>query len=681
MNHAAPSIDRLSIPYYNWWTECLHGVAGSCTSDGRCPTSYPMPIGLGATFNMHLVNRMASQISSEARRMYVENAKQWKEKPKWHFIGLDFWAPNINIFRDPRWGRGMETPGEDPYLSGQYAVHFIKGMQEGEDPRYLKTIATLKHYAAYSVENWHHYSRHSFNAVVSDQDLVQTYLPAFEAGIKEGKAASVMCSYNAVNGPPSCASPFLLQDILRDQWDWDGYVVSDCDAVADVFNNHKFKPTAEEAAGASLKAGTDLDCGTFYKDHLPDAVKGNMVSDADLDKAMIRLFTARMKVGMFDPWDQQPYLQYPPETIGHDDHLETALQLARESIVLLKNDEGALPLDASSLKQVAALGPHFNSTGALCGNYHADLPSVLSPSEALKDVFSGTVVGVKGCDLRSNKTSGFDEAVKAASSADVAILFMGIDGGIENEENDRNTIGLPGVQEEFIDAVSKVQKKIVIVLINGGSVDVSAAKENPNVVAIVEAFYPGMKGGEAIADVLFGKYNPSGRLPYTMHRKDFIDQISMTDMSMTDSPGRTYRYFTGDAVYPFGHGLSYTTFEYQTQEEGLLGGSIADGSMGVKYRVRVTNTGTVAGETSVLAFISFKDFTADFSCPQSQLFGFEKIYLSPGESKEVFFSAAPLSLGCYHVKENRVGIPKGRYSVQIGDNSHEFLSTGEVSLQ
>jgi beta-glucosidase-like glycosyl hydrolase len=571
----------------------------------------------------------------------------------------------------------METPGEDPYLSGQYAIRFVKGMQEGKDPRYLKTISTLKHYAAYSVENWQGDSRHGFDAVVSDEDLVQTYLPAFEAGIKVGRVGSVMCSYNAVNGIPSCASPFLLQDILREQWGWDGYVVSDCDAVRDVYVGHKYKGTPAEAAGVCLKAGTDLDCGAFYGKNLGDAIQNNFVADEDLDKALIRLFTARLRLGMFDPWDQQPYLQYPPETIGHSDHVETALQSARESIVLLKNDAGILPLNATTTNKVAVLGPHFNATAQMIGNYYGELPPIVSPLEALQGAFDGQVVGMQGCEVNSMNRSGFADAAVAASSADVAVLVMGISGQIENEGNDRTEIGLPGVQEDFIEAIGNVQKKTVLVLLNGGPVDVSAAKANPNIVAIIEAFYPGMKGAEAIADVLFGKYNPSGRLPYTMHKKDFVDQIAMSDMSMTNYPGRTYRYFRGETVYPFGHGLSYTTFAYETEEVGML----PQNSSGVQYRVRVTNTGGLAGDVSVLAFISFKDSTIDFTCPQSQLFAFEKIHLLPSESKEIFFSATTLALRCYHLRSKRIGSPKGWYSVRIGETSREFLSSTETRLE
>ena len=476
-------------------------------------------------------------------------------------------------------------------------------------------------------------------------------------------------SYNAVNGVPSCASNFLLQDILRDQWDWDGYVVSDCGAVANVFRPHRYKPTSEEACAASLQAGTDLNCGDgYYAKHLPDALQKGFISEDDLDLALERLFSARIKLGMFDPWEDQPYMQYPPEVIGHPDHVETALQLARESLVLLKNDDGVLPLDAGADMTIAILGPHFEATGALCGNYHGHLPSIINPFEAIKATFStGTVTGMKGCEVNSNSTAGFDDAIKLASEADLAILFMGIDTSIEKEGRDRESIDLPGVQGDFIEAVANVQTKTVLVLINGGAVDISMAKANPHIVAILEAFYPGMKGGEAIADVLFGKYNPSGRLPYTIYKNEFVEQISMADMSMTNYPGRSYRYFRGEAVYPFGFGLSYTTFDYEMQEEGTS--LDYDAKLGVSYRVRVTNTGSVAGDTSVLAFLSFKDSDSDYSCPISQLFGFEKVHLLPKESKEIFFAAAPMSLKCYRRSDRSLGAPDGWYSVQIGDST------------
>ena len=574
----------------------------------------------------------------------------------------------------------LDTSGEDPYLSAQYAIHYIKGMQEGEDARYTKTVATLKHFAAYSLEKWHEYNRIGFDAIISDEDLVQTYLPAFEAGIREGRAESVMCSYNSVNGVPSCANAFLLQDILRDQWDWKGYVVSDCGAIGFVYRPHRYKLSPEEAVAASLLAGTDLNCGNYYQ-HLPEAIQKGLIADSNLDRALERLFTARIKLGLFDAWKQQPYMQYPPETIGHPEHVETALQIARESLVLLKNDDGALPLSTDTNLTVAILGPHFSSTGALCGNYHGALPPIVSPLQAIKTAFaSGDVAGLKGCEIHSNNTAGFDAAIKIAGEADLAILFMGIDTSIEQEGKDRETIDLPGVQAEFIEAIAKVQSKTILVLINGGPIDVSEAKTNPDIVAILEAFYPGMKGSEAIADVLFGKYNPSGRLPYTMHKKDFVDQISMADMSMTNYPGRSYRYFRGEVVYPFGYGLSYTTFEYEVQELGARFGM--SGHSDVRCRVRVTNTGSVSGDTSVLAFLSFNNSTNNrhYACPQLQLVGFKKVCLLPGESKDIFFATTTAALKCYRSSDKTLSSPHGSYSVRIDNKEHRFLH-GNTSVQ
>ena len=680
MMHLAPAIDKWHIPAYNWWSESLHGISAQCTNeeDRRCATSYPAPIGMGATFNMPLVKIMASQISSEGRRFFIEHlGNNHSNKLDTHLTGLDFWGPNINIFRDPRWGRGMETPGEDPYLTGQYAIMYVKGMQEGEDPRYYKTIATLKHFAAYSLEQWGGVGRLAFNAIVSDEDLAQTYLPAFQAGIQQGRAGSVMCSYNAVNGIPSCANHFLLQEILRDHWDWDGYVVSDCWAIQAIVDNHKYKHSRAEATAASIQAGTDLNCGSSYGT-AAKAIQQGLLEEADLDKALSRLFQARIKLGMFDPWEQQPYMQYPPETIGHPDHWKTALQLARESIVLLKNsDNKALPLNpsTSTIRKVAVLGPHFNSTSALCGNYYGELPPITSPIQALTNAFAGhaDVVGTKGCDINSTSTDNFDAATQLAGSADIAIVFVGLGTSIEREAQDRVDIDLPGVQEEFVKAVAKVQSKTILVLINGGAVDVSFAVENPNVVAILEAFYPGMRGGEAITDVLIGKYNPSGRLPYTIHKKDFVHQMAFLDMSMSNYPGRTYRYFRGDAVFPFGFGLSYTTFTYET--ESLEATSIViNATLGANYRVRVTNSGNVPGDISVLAFLSYKGSNEDFTCPKSQLFAFEKVHnLKPGESSEVFFTAAPTALRCVRKSDGLLTSPQGWYAVEIGDSQHTFL--------
>lgn len=582
-----------------------------------------------------------------------------------------------------RRGRGMETPGEDPYLNGQYAVAYIKGMQEGHDERYLKTISTLKHFAGYSLENWKSYNRVSFDANITNQDLVQTYLPAFEAGIKEGKAGSVMCSYNSVNGVPSCANKFLLQEILRDQWNWNGYVVSDCGAIGYVYRPHKYMPSPATAVSASLKAGTDLNCGNYYN-HLKEAIQMGLVSEEDLDRALVRLFHARIRLGMFDPWDRQPYMQYPPETIGAPEHAETALQVAHESLVLLKNDAGVLPLNVSAIKRIAILGPHYMATSAMCGSYHGTLPPIESPFDAIKTALpSVNVVGMKGCEIDSQNKTDFETAAEVANAADVAILFMGISTGIEQEGKDRSDIGLPGVQESFIERIAMVQQKTILVLFNGGAVDVSAAKANENVVAMIEAFYPGMKGGKAVVDVLLGKYNPSGRLPYTIHKKEFTEQISMADMSMTDYPGRTYRYFSGEVVYPFGHGESYTTFSYLPEE---MNTNSDDPSHRRHYRVKVTNTGSVSGDTSVLVFMSFHGIKGSYTCPQSQLVGFQKVKnLAPGESKLVVFVTSPSRMKCYDRTEQQLGIPNGLYSVRIANVDimfhHVERSSEEVKYQ
>lgn len=686
-----PPIERLYIDSYFWWSESLHGIYGKCdTTENderghivkRCPTIYPMPLNAAATFHTQLIYTMATQISTEGRRLFIDQTFGIDDK---RIMGLDFWAPNINIFRDPRWGRGQETPGEDPYLSGEYAVAFVTGMQEGEDTRYIKTIATLKHFAAYSLEKWNHYSRHSFDANVTDIDLIQTYLPAFEAGIRRGRAKSVMCSYNAVNGIPTCASSFLLQEILRNQWGFDGrngkdgtgggYIVSDCGAIQDVAVNHKYRKNPAEAVTVSIQAGTDLNCGRFYE-HVEEAVKQGILPIADVDLALTRLFAARMELGMFDPFEQQPYMNYPPQVVGHPNHVATALQIAQESIVLLKNEGNVLPLDATTAPTLAVLGPHFNSTRDMCGNYYRDVSHVVSPLEALVNTLpAGKVRSEKGCDIQSNDTSGFGPAIELAENSDYAILFLGINGDIENEERDRYDIGLPGVQEQFMQQIANVHKKTILVLINGGAVDISIAVTNPNIVAILEAFLPGMMGGQAISDVMFGKYNPSGRLPYTIHKRNFVDQISMADMSMSNYPGRTYRFFQGEVVFPFGFGLSYTTFKY-TMKNVQSTMSATDKGVAqppqVHYRVQVQNIGSMAGDVSVLGFLSFNGDTTAHNCPKSQLFGFQKIHLDIGETKEVFFAAETSALKCVRKRDAQLDNPDGWYSVRIGDVEHNF---------
>lgn len=416
LGNSAPAIDSLHIPAYQWWSEALHGVAYSpgVSFGGEVPvaTSFPQVIGLGATFNMTLVRQMGGFISTEARAMHNVGRS-----------GLTFFAPNINIYRDPRWGRGQETPGEDPYLSAQYVVEFVRGMQEGNDARYLKTAACCKHFAAYDLENWNGTDRHHFNAIVSDQDLIETYLPAFEACVREGRVASVMCSYNEVNGVPSCANDLLQNKVMREQWGFEGFIVSDCGAISDILNTHHYSSSTADTVRDALRGGTDLNCGVFYQKYTQDALTKGEITETDLDYAVGRLFAYRIILGMFDPNNIQPYANITTKHVNTPDHQALALDAAREGMVLLQNN-GKLPL-STSLK-VALVGPNSNATKTMQGNYNGAAPYLISPLEGLQKL-GVSVTQAAGCDVKCQDDQGFAAAVSAAKGAEAVIVVVGLD--------------------------------------------------------------------------------------------------------------------------------------------------------------------------------------------------------------------------------------------------------------
>ncbi|KAH3745647.1 glycoside hydrolase family 3 domain protein [Pelomyxa schiedti] len=651
MVNEAPAIFRLGIPEYDWWTECLHGILTDCGTN--CPTSFPEGPALGATFNMSEILEMMQAVSTEGRALHNEGIG-----------GLDYWGPNINLNRDPRWGRNLETPSEDPYLQSQFVVNYIRGMQEGEDTRYLKTVATCKHYAGNSLENWNGYDRYSFDAKISDTDLEYSYLPAFRACITEGRAKSVMCAYNAVNGIPCCADNELLQEILRDEWGFDGYVVSDCDAVSCIMNNHHYTDTAEDTCAVAVKAGTDLDCGTFYN-ALPSTVSQGKLTEEDINTAVNRLFTQRIQLGMFDPNYMQVYTGYGPELVDSPYHQQLALQIARESMVLLQNNQNLLPLDPSMT--VALIGPNADVRSTLLGNYYGERCHggtdlcVQSVLEAIETKTS-SVYYAKGCEIKSEITVGFYEAIKIATLSDVAVMVMGIDTSVESEGNDRYTTTLPGVQEDLIQQVVATGTPVVVVLINGGSLSIEWTKDN--VPAILEAFYAGQSAAQAIADVLFGDYNPGGKLPYTVYPAEYVDQIPLTEMGMSVSPGRTYRYYTGTPLWPFGWGLSYTNFTLDWYSQEYLPESLDVGAQSTNYRVNVTNTGGRAGDEVVMAFITENAAAGAIE----QLFGFQRVHLEPGESATVeFFTSLAGKVSATNGTPTAVEIRAGPLSL-----SHKF---------
>jgi beta-glucosidase len=793
MLDVAPAIARLDIPAYNWWNEALHGVARAGVA-----TVFPQAIALAATWNTDLMFRVADVISTEAR---AKNNDFVSRGDRGRYKGLTMWSPNINIFRDPRWGRGQETYGEDPYLTARMGVEFVKGLQ-GNHPKYFKVISTPKHYAVHSGPEP---ERHRFNAVTNQRDLYDTYLPAFEACIKEAGAYSVMCAYNRYLGEPCCSSDTLLRKILREDWGFTGYIVSDCGAVYDIYKFHKLVGTAAEASAMTVKAGTDLDCGTDYPS-LVKAVKQGLVREADIDNSVRRLFTARFKLGMFDPPEMVPYTKIPIAENDSPAHRQLALEAARESIVLLKNQGNLLPL-RKDVKKIAVIGPTADDPTVLLGNYHGTPSKFVTLLKGIESKVSKQtqVVYEQGCDLvgeeavyslvpasalhldkeqglqaayfnnknlegkpiltrlestinsnwkQGEKVSGLAEtnfsirwtgsltsvvsgqhilsvrgddgyrlwfdnkliinnwsqhgaqtrqakvkleagrsykikleyfqgdgdaevsfqwgtpaedaarrALKVAAESDVVIFVGGITPGLEGEEmevplegfrgGDRTDIRLPKVQEGLLKAVQATGKPVVLVLTSGSALAINWANEN--LPAIVQTWYSGEEGGTALADVLFGDYNPGGRLPVTFYQS--VDQLpAFEDYNMK---GRTYRYFTGEALFPFGYGLSYTQFAYSKlaiPEQVKVGENVA-------VTVQVKNVGKMAGDEVVELYV--KDLAASVPVPIRSLQGFKRIHLQAGESQTVAFALTPRQLSLIDSQFKRVVEP-GEFEITVG---------------
>lgn len=657
MMNAAPAIPRLEIPEYEWWNECLHGVGRAGLA-----TVYPQAIGLGATFDEDLIFRVSTAISDEARAKHHEFARNGSRK---RYQGLTFWTPNINIFRDPRWGRGQETYGEDPYLTGRLGIQFIKGLQ-GDDPKYFKTIATVKHYVVHSGPEP---ERHSFNAFTDERDLWDTYMPQFEMGIKEGKAYSVMCAYNRYNGETCCGSNSLLNGILRRDWGFDGYIVSDCGAITDIFRGHKVVETAEEAAAMAVRAGTDLECASVYR-NLGKALEKNLVTEEDIDVAVKRLFLARFRLGMFDPPEMVHYASIPYETVDSEKNRQLARETARKSMVLLKNENGILPLK-KDIGTVAVIGPNSDESFVLLGNYNGTPSDPVTPLRGIREKLSGKseVVYARGCEWVAGMPSEKEadelksEALNAAGKADVVIMCMGITPRLEGEEmrvtvdgfrgGDRTRIDLPDVQQELIREIHALGKPVILVLLNGSALAVNWEKEN--IPAILEAWYPGQAGGEAIADVIFGDYNPAGRLPVTFYKSE-NDLPPFENYRMYN---RTYRYFTGEPLYPFGYGLSYTTFKYKKLKVNL--NNAPSGTKEVS--VKVMNSGKMAGDEVIQVYVS--SINSRLTAPLRTLKAFRRIHLLPGEMKTVKIELPADAFSLINEEGKKVDLP-GRYEITVG---------------
>jgi len=764
MINTAPAIERLGIPAYNWWNEILHGVARSPYS----VTSFPQAIGMAATWNTDAVFRMAEYASDEGRAIYHDSSRKGIHEI---YCGLTYWTPNINIFRDPRWGRGQETYGEDPFLTGAIGYSFVTGLQ-GDDPKYLKASACAKHYAVHSGPEW---NRHVYDAKVSNFDLWDTYLPAFQKLVVDARVSGVMCAYNAFFGQPCCASDELLLDILYNQWKFDGYVTSDCGAINDFFRNHKTHTGASEASADAVIHGTDCECGGGEYKALIEAVEKGLITTEQIDASVKRLFTIRFRFGMFDPDDRVPYTKIPISILEAPAHKAHALKMAQESIVLLRNENSLLPLDKTKIKKIAVVGPHANEKNILLANYYGYPTHVTTVLEGIKakagkgvqviyenginltdnlvftseydpvlftfngkpgfkadyyrntqwegtpglsriekkvdyqwgegqEVADGIITrrmsarwsttftpkksgevcfelraddaaeffidGIKQnsvgrinsyfllnaekgkkyelfidyrqytdnaeirFDMGTLKKTDCKEIASSVKDADAIIYAGGITANLEGEEmgveiegfkrGDRTSIALPAIQKEMLQALQATGKPVVFVLMTGSAIGLEW--ESQNIPAIINAWYGGQAAGQAIADVIFGDYNPAGRLPVTFY-KNVDDLPDFEDYSMRN---RTYRYFTGVPIYPFGYGLSYTTFKYDAMDVAP-----APGGASYKIRATVTNTGNRAGDEVVQLYLANK---RDFVTPIRSLKGFKRIHLKPGESQIVEFT-------------------------------------------
>jgi len=657
----ARAIPRLQVPAYDWWSEALHGVARA----GKA-TVFPEPIGLAATFDDPLIHQMAVVVGTEARAKHDLAVKAGRRDI---YEGLDFWSPNINIFRDPRWGRGQETYGEDPFLTGRMGVAFITGMQ-GDDPKYFRVIATAKHFAVHSGPET---TRHSVDVQVSKHDEEDTYLPAFRAAIIEGKAESVMCAYNRVNGQPACANTFLLQDTLRGAWKFKGYVVSDCDAVLDIFQGHHFAKSQAEAAAVAIKTGMDNECADYITivkdvhDYQPfiDAVKQGLLAEADIDVTLKRLFTARVRLGMFDPPNVVPYANTPESEIESAPHRALALRTAQESMVLLKND-GVLPFGTSP-KKILVVGPLADSTEALYGNYNGTPSHAVSVLEGIRKQFSGGQVSFQpGTSFLSEKAVTGDPlvaAVSAAQSADVIVAVVGITSKLEGEEmkvdvpgfhgGDRTSLNLPEEEGALLGALKGTGKPLVVVLMNGSALAVNWANDHAN--AILEAWYSGEEGGTAVAQTLAGINNPAGRLPVTFYKG--IEQLpEFDDYAMND---RTYRYFKAEPLYPFGHGLSYSKFEYSNLK--LPGNELKAGDS-LPVEVDVKNTSDRGGDEVVEVYVSFPKVPG---APLRALCAFKRVRVEAGQSSHIAFTLQPRDLSHVNESGDRL-VGAGDYLITVG---------------
>ncbi len=666
MQENTPAITRLGIPAYNWWNEALHGVARS----GDTVTVFPQAIGMAANFDVAAIERMGQITSDEARAIYHHTLKTGNTDQR--YKGLTFWTPNINIFRDPRWGRGQETYGEDPYLTGQLGMGIVRGLQ-GNHPKYLKTSACAKHFAVHSGPEL---GRHTFDANVSNTDLWNTYLPAFKNLIVDAKVTSVMCAYNRLDGKPCCGNDNLMIAILRKQWAFTGYVTSDCGAINDFWKFHKTDSSAKESAAKAVRSGTDIECGESWNQlwsyqSLEAAVKEGLLDEKKLNESIARLFTIRMRLGMFDADEKVPYSKIPMTVLNSKPHQQHALKMARQSMVLLKND-GILPL-SKKIKHVAIIGPNANNPEVQLGNYNGVPEKAITALEGIKAQLDASVkITYHKALEHTSAIKGAEDVtsiVQEASAADLIVFVGGISPLLEGEDGDiketgtgflggdRTTILLPKVQTDLMKQLKASGKPLIFVNMSGSAMGMEWEAANAN--AILQAWYGGQAAGTAIADVLFGNYNPSGRLPVTFYKSE-NDLPAFSDYSMNN---RTYRYFKGEALYPFGYGLSYTTFAYKFNKPLKKTYTTTET---INVTVDITNTGKLSGDEVTQVYIQYPDAP---DMPLKEMKAFKRVTINKGKTQTVSVAIPVTSLVKWNEAKHAVEVPKGAYQLFMGSNA------------
>ncbi len=669
--HPAAAVDRLGINAYNWWNEALHGVARAGIA-----TIFPQAIGLAATFDEDFLEKIGNAVSEEGRAKYNMQARR---EDRDIYKGLTFWAPNVNIFRDPRWGRGHETYGEDPYLTSRLGVRFVNGIQ-GHDENHMKAAACAKHFAVHSGPED---IRHEFNAVVSKQDMRETYLPAFKALVTEAKVEAVMGAYNRTNGEPCCGSKTLLKDILRDEWGFKGHVTSDCWAIKDFHEGHHVTNSPVESVALAMNNGCDLNCGNIFV-YLKEAVEQGLVKEERLDEALVNLFTTRFKLGIMG--DETAFDNIPYNVVDDKPMRALNVEAAQKCVVLLKNENDLLPLNKSSIKTIGVVGPNANNRRALVGNYEGTAARYITVVEGIQDYVGDDVrvLTSEGCHLCKGKVTDlangkdrFSEVEEICALSDVVVCVMGLDSGLEGEEGDQGNqyasgdkpnLLLPGLQSKILEICKESGKPVVLVVLSGSALDLSWA--DANLPAVLQGWYPGAEGGKAIAKVLFGDANPEGKLPITFYYST-DDLPSFTDYSMK---GRTYRYMEKDALYPFGYGLSYTSYDVS----GLKCSSETLKDDGVEVEVTVKNTGKLAGTDTIQAYVKVEAEKELVNVPNFSLKGIKKVTLDPGEEKKVSIKLPKEAFALFDT-DGVLKLNKGKAIVYVGDQQPDKRSAALTS--